>query len=96
MQQLFTFVPSAGTKFGFQNIANTGKQRGNLFVSINKSYFRRQAPLLRRMVRLAQDPIVADRLSEMVRAYEMKGNDGPEEAPPVLDAKGDKDHGQKN
>lgn len=66
---------------------------------INKSYFRRQAPLLRMMIRLAQDPVVADRLSEMVRDYEMKANDGPEELAPehnVEGAKGDKDHGQKN
>jgi hypothetical protein len=96
MQQLSTFGPSAGTKFGFRNIAKMGKQRRNLIVPINKSYFRRQALLLRRMVRLAKDPIVADRLSEMVRSYEVKGRDGPDEGPPVQNAEGDKAHGQKN
>ena len=68
---------------------------GIFVVPIDKSYFRRQAPLLRRMVRLAQNPVVADRLSEMVREYEMKANEGPDE-PLVQAAKGDKDDGQKN
>lgn len=62
---------------------------------INKSYFRQQVPLLRRMVRLTQNPVVAVRLSEMVRDYEMKANDGPDE-PPAQAAKGDKDDGQTN
>ncbi|MBV8792629.1 MAG: hypothetical protein JO237_11340 [Pseudolabrys sp.] len=61
---------------------------------IDKSYFRRQAPLLRRMVRLTQNPVVADRLSEMVREYEMKANEGPDESPAQA-AKGDNDEGDK-
>ena len=69
---------------------------GIFVVPIDKSYFQRQAPLLRRMVRLTQNPVVADRLSEMVREYEMKANEGPDEPPPVQAAKGDKDDGQKN
>jgi len=47
------------------------------------------------MVRLTRNPVVADRLSEMVREYEMKANEGPDE-PPEQAAKGDKDDGQKN
>ena len=74
----------------------TWRNHGGIFVvPIDKSYFRRQAPLLRRMVRLTRNPVVADRLSEMVREYEMKANDGPDE-PPAQAAKGDKDDGQKN
>ena len=65
-------------------------------MSINKSYFRRQAPLLRRIFSLTKDPVVADRLSEMVKEYEMKASDGPEQPPPVQTAKGDKDDGQEN
>ncbi len=65
-------------------------------VAIDKSYFRRQAPLLRRMILLTQNPVVADRLSEMVREYELKANEGQDEPPPAEAAKGDKDDGQKN
>ena len=72
-----------------------GNGVGIFVVPIDKSYFRRQAPLLRRMVRLAQNPVVADRLSEMVREYEMKANESTNE-PPMQAAKGDKDDGQKN
>ena len=65
-------------------------------MSINKSYFRRQVPLLRRMLGLTQNPIVANRLSEMARNYEMKAIEDPEELPSAQNAEGDKDHGQKN
>jgi hypothetical protein len=77
-------------------ILQPGETGSGIIVSISKSYFRRQAPLLRRMLRLAQDPIVADRLSEMARDYEMKAGGDPEEPPAALNAKDDNDHGQTN
>jgi hypothetical protein len=45
------------------------------------------------MVRLTQDPFVADRLSEMARDYEMKAGDGPDELQPAQEPKDDSDHG---
>jgi hypothetical protein len=66
-------------------------------VAIDKSYFKRQAPLLRKMVRLTQDLLVADRLNEMARDYEMKAGEGSEESTPQAPkTKGDGDHGQTN
>ncbi len=66
-------------------------------MSINKSYFRRQAPLLRRMFWLTHDPLVADRLSEMARNYEQKASDGStDELPAAPQPNGDKDPGPKN
>ena len=49
---------------------------------IDKSYFQRQAPLLRKMVRLTRNIFVADRLNEMARDYEMKASEGAEPLPP--------------
>jgi hypothetical protein len=51
-------------------------------VPIDKSYFQRQAPLLRKMIRLTQNILVADRLSEMARDYEMKASEGADKLPP--------------
>jgi hypothetical protein len=96
MQQLFTFVPSHGTNTPVPESLQRVETAGDFVVSISKSYFRRQVPLLRRMVRLAQNPFVADRLSEMARDYEMKAGDGPEESQPAQIAKDDNDHGQTN
>jgi hypothetical protein len=51
-------------------------------VAIDKGYFQRQAPLLRKMVRLTRNILVADRLSEMAREYEMKASEAADELPP--------------
>jgi hypothetical protein len=65
-------------------------------VAIDKSYFQRQAPLLRKMVRLTRNVLIADRLSEMARDYEMKANEEPEQPPQALTTKGDGDDGKTN
>ena len=49
---------------------------------IDKSYFQRQAPLLRKMVRLTRNIFVADRLNEMAREYEMKASEDAEALSP--------------
>lgn len=64
---------------------------------IDKSYFQRQAPLLRKMVRLTRNVFVADRLSEMARDYEMKAGEGADELPPQTpNTKADGDDRQTN
>jgi len=66
-------------------------------VSIDKNYFKRQVPLLRKMVQLTKDPLAADRLSEMARDYEMKAKAGSEPEPlQTQDAEGDTGDGQEN
>ena len=43
---------------------------------IGKDYFKRQATTLRKMVRVAKDPTVADRLNDMAREFEQRAKDG--------------------
>ncbi len=43
---------------------------------IDKDYFKRQARTLRKMVRVAQDRTVADRLSDMADDFDARANDG--------------------
>lgn len=43
---------------------------------IDKDYFKRQAKTLRKMVKVAQDLTVAERLSEMADEFDAKANDG--------------------
>lgn len=54
-------------------------------VMIDKNYFRRQARTLRKMVKVAQDKTVADRLSDMAADFEaraMEGSEGFGRVPP--------------
>ena len=44
---------------------------------INKDYFKRQAKTLRKMVKVAQDRTVAERLSEMADEFDAKADGGP-------------------
>ena len=66
-------------------------------VMIGRDYFKRQAKTLRKMVKVAQDPMVADRLREMAAEFESRAGGGPDEpehhlqAPSV--ARGDRGHG---
>jgi hypothetical protein len=46
---------------------------------IGKDYFKRQAKTLRKMVKVAQDPMVADRLCEMAEDFESRAGVGPDE-----------------
>ncbi len=64
-------------------------------MSINKDYFRRQAPLLRKMVRLTGNPVVADHLKEMARKYESEANDNPDQSLPPH-GESDQGHGTEN
>ena len=43
---------------------------------IGKDYFKRQATTLRKMVKVAKDPVVADRLSDMAYDFEERARDG--------------------
>jgi hypothetical protein len=45
-------------------------------VMIGKDYFKRQAKTLRKMVKVAQDPVVADRLCEMAEEFESRADTG--------------------
>jgi hypothetical protein len=42
---------------------------------IGREYFRRQATTLRKMVKVAKDPVVADRLSDMALDFEERARD---------------------
>ncbi len=42
-------------------------------VMIGRDYFKRQAKTLRKMVKVAQDPVVADRLCELADEFEFAG-----------------------
>jgi hypothetical protein len=44
-------------------------------VMIGRDYFKRQAKTLRKMVKVAQDPVVADRLCEMADEFELRANE---------------------
>jgi hypothetical protein len=46
---------------------------------IGKDYFKRQAKTLRKMVKVAQDPVVADRLGEMADDFEARADAGRDE-----------------
>jgi hypothetical protein len=48
-------------------------------VMIGKDYFKRQAKTLRKMVKVAQDPVVADRLCEMAEEFESRADMGRDE-----------------
>lgn len=48
-------------------------------VMIGKDYFKRQAKTLRKMVKVAQDPVVADRLCEMADEFEARADMGRDE-----------------
>ena len=41
-------------------------------VMIGKEYFKRQAKTLRKMVKVAQDPVVADRLCELADEFKSR------------------------
>jgi hypothetical protein len=57
-------------------------------VMIGRDYFRRQAKTLRKMVKVAQDPVVADRLCEMADDFESRAGTGPDEFDHPLDRSG--------
>ena len=42
---------------------------------IGRDYFKRQATTLRKMVKVAKDPMVADRLSDMACEFEERAKD---------------------
>lgn len=42
---------------------------------IGREYFKRQATTLRKMVKVAKDPMVADRLSDMALDFEERARD---------------------
>jgi hypothetical protein len=48
-------------------------------VMIGKDYFKRQAKTLRKMVKVAHDPVVADRLCEMADEFESRADSGIDE-----------------
>jgi hypothetical protein len=48
-------------------------------VMIGKDYFKRQAKTLRKMVKVTQDPVVADRLCEMADEFESRADGGRDE-----------------
>ena len=48
-------------------------------VMIGKDYFKRQAKTLRKMVKVTQDPVVADRLCEMADEFEARADGGRDE-----------------
>lgn len=66
-------------------------------VMIGRDYFRRQAKTLRKMVKVAQDPVVADRLCEMADDFESRAGVGSDELEYQLyspdGARGDGGHG---
>ena len=63
-------------------------------VMIGRDYFRRQAKTLRKMVKVAQDPVVADRLCEMADEFESRAGVGPDEfEDPIHMTRGDQGHG---
>jgi hypothetical protein len=57
-------------------------------VMIGRDYFKRQAKTLRKMVKVAQDPVVADRLCEMAAEFESRAGIGPDEPEYHLHAPG--------
>ena len=57
-------------------------------VMIGRDYFKRQAKTLRKMVKVAQDPVVADRLCEMADDFESRAGVGPDELEPELHSGG--------
>jgi hypothetical protein len=66
-------------------------------VMIGRDYFKRQAKTLRKMVKVAQDPVVADRLCEMADEFESRANIGSDELDDPLHssrvgARGDEGH----
>jgi hypothetical protein len=66
-------------------------------VMIGRDYFKRQAKTLRKMVKVAQDPMVADRLCEMAAEFESRAGGGSDEPEHHLHvpgvARGDRGHG---
>jgi hypothetical protein len=42
---------------------------------IGRDYFKRQATTLRKMVKVAKDPVVADRLSDMAHDFDQRARD---------------------
>ena len=64
-------------------------------VMIGKDYFKRQAKTLRKMVKVAQDPVVAERLCEMADEFESRADTGLDERMcfPERAASGDEGHG---
>ena len=60
---------------------------------IGRDYFKRQARTLRKMVKVAQDPVVADRLSEMADDFESRaGGVGRDDFDHPLLAQGGRAH----
>jgi len=65
-------------------------------VMIGKDYFKRQAKTLRKMVKVAQDPVVAERLCEMADDFESRADTGLDERRMGFAeraARGDEGHG---
>ena len=65
-------------------------------VMIGKEYFKRQAKTLRKMVKVAQDPVVADRLCELADEFESRAGGLDELEHPLYSpdgARGDEGHG---
>jgi len=65
---------------------------------IDKNYFKRQATTLRKMVKVAKDPTVADRLSDMACEFEERADDrraafDPQRRVSNRGADGDEGHG---
>jgi hypothetical protein len=55
---------------------------------IGRDYFKRQATTLRKMVKVAKDPVVADRLIDMAHDFEERARDGALDVPPHLADRG--------
>jgi pyoverdine/dityrosine biosynthesis protein Dit1 len=64
-------------------------------VMIGKDYFKRQAKTLRKMVKVAQDPVVAERLCEMADEFESRADTGHDERMRFAEraGRGDEGHG---
>jgi hypothetical protein len=64
-------------------------------VMIGKDYFKRQAKTLRKMVKVAQDPVVAERLCEMADEFESRADTGVDERMRFAEraGRGDEGHG---
>lgn len=63
-------------------------------VMIGRDYFKRQAKTLRKMVKVARDPVIADRLCEMADEFESRADGGRDDSMHSIDrsARGDEGH----
>src|SRR5262245_48775260 len=77
----FKSARSCGTKFHRKRQCRIRATRGESMVPvmIGRDYFKRQAKTLRKMVKVAQHPMVADRLCEMADEFESRAGAEPDE-----------------